>query len=110
MTEREEQLAQKEKAYLQGYRSGFQDGLAAGASGNTAFPHVLQLPVEALGLSTPALYCLQEYGCVRIADVAELSLETIYAMPNMGRKRANEVARSLCAKGIFPTAWDGFLL
>ncbi len=96
--------------FLKGYRAGYQDGLAAGLQGQTAAPDVRSLPIEALDLSVRALHCLTRAGCLRIGDVIRLSPEEIYAMRNLGRVTADEIARSLHRQKIFQTPWDHFLL
>ncbi len=102
--EQQKLLAQ---AYQRGYRAGYIDGVAAG---DTQPPEILQLPVEALGLSARPLNCLRSYGCQQIADVAALSPETIRRMRNLGKISADQIARALQSQTIFGTAWDAWLL
>ncbi len=98
------------RCYLDAYRAGFLDGLAAGQAGETQMPQFTDLPIEALGLSARPLNALRAHGCTRIADMLRLSEKNIFSMRQLGKKSADEVARSLRTQGIFPTAWDSFLL
>ncbi len=102
--------ARGSRDYLNGYRAGYQDGIAAGLAGQTDEPQVLQLPLEHLELSVRALHCLTQAGCLRIGDVARLSQGEIHAMPRLGRVTADEIARALHRRKIYQTAWAAFLL
>ncbi len=99
-----------EIAFLRGYRVGYQDGMAAGQAGKIPQPEILDLPVEALGLSVRPRNCLRAYGCERIADVVRLPKTVICRMRGLGKKSADEIARSLHKQGIFSVPWDDFLL
>ncbi len=103
-------MKEQEKVYRQGYLAGYRDGIAAGRSGKAAAPELPDLPIEALGLSARAVNCLHAYHCERVADVARLSADTIGRMRGLGRRTADEIARSLLEHRILPTAWEAFLL
>ncbi len=110
MKENELVTPRERQAYLRGYRCGFQDGLAAHASGGAAAPTLPEMPIEALGLSSRPRNCLLACQCLRVGDVAQLSEERIRHMRNLGKKGAAEIAQSLRSHGLFGTAWDLFLL
>ncbi len=110
MEEQNIALLPEDKKYLDGYRAGYRDGLAAGLAGITTRPETLALPIEALNLSTRCFNCLHENQYLRIQDLAQITPLQIYRMRNMGKKSANEIARALHRFGVFPTAWDEFVL
>ncbi len=103
-------MTELERAYRRGYSAGYQDGLAAAKLGKTEQPVLLEMPLEALGLSIRALNCLRGANCQRVAEAAWLSEEDIHRMRGLGRKTADEIACNLNAHGIFCTAWDDFML
>ncbi len=108
MKERERVTPEENRAYHRGYRAGFLDGLAAGEKGNAELLDTLQLPIEALGLSSRPLNCLHACGCQRVRDVAGLPEEAILRMRNLGAKSAAEIVSVLHQYKIFGTAWDAF--
>ncbi len=108
---RNEMVTPKERqAFEDGYRKGYRDGLADGKSGKKKPLELMQLPVEALGLSSRPLNCLRLCGCKRISDVVVLSEEDIRQIRSLGKIGADEIARSLHEHKIYPTDWDEFLL
>ncbi len=96
----------KEGIFMEGYRAGFLDGLAAK---DRDFPKDLDLPVEALELTVRPLNCLRVQGCRRVGEVANLDRDAILRMRNLGAKSADEIARALHRFRIFGTPWDAFL-
>ena len=93
------------KAYILGYRAGFQDA-ARGAE----TPHLPPDPVEVLMLSTRAFNCLRFAGLRYVSEVATLPEQKIIQMKNLGKITANEIALALHSHGISGTDWDLFLL
>ncbi len=96
--------------YTRGYLKGYRDGFAAGKNGIPGAPELLQMPVEALGISARVVNALHRYEYYRIADILDLPFEKIYAMGNIGEKTAQEITRALHRHNLMGTAWDDFLL
>ena len=95
------------KAYLLGYRAGYQDGLDQKIRGAETIPAD---PIEILSLSTRACNCLRFAGLRYVSEVAALPAEKIYKMRNLGEVTANEIALALHKYGICGTDWELFLL
>ena len=95
------------KAFLLGYRVGYQD---ASEGKNSKFETVPTDPIEVLGLSTQAYNRLYHSGLRYISEVAALPANKILKIRRMGKATANEVATALQALGIHGTDWDLFQL
>ena len=95
------------KAYLLGYRTGYQDALNQTASETKTIPTD---PIEVLALSTRACNCLRFAGLRYVSEVAALPAEKIQQMRNLGKITASEIAHALHSHGIHGTDWDLFLL
>ncbi len=103
--------------HRKGYQSGFCDGYQKGATdAHSGFLEVnnaediLNWPIEKMGLSAAAFNCLHQANLQRLGDVVNLSSSQIFAMKNLGSKRANEIAAAIQKCGIYHTAWDKYLL
>lgn len=100
-----------QKGYNLGYRAGYRNGAEAAQSGN---PHpeedLLNLPIENLGFSTRTYHCLRLAGYGRVRELAAVSEEQAARIRNLGRKSADEIARTLQAHGLPYTAWSKYLL
>ena len=94
--------------YVRGYRDGLRDA-ATGKTADMAESDITALPIEAMALSTRAINCLSQAGCVYISDVAALSDHAIAIMRNLGPITASEIARWLDAHGICYSAWSKYL-
>ena len=97
------------KAYILGYRAGYQDGQCGNA--DTTRPSydtlsTLSEPVEAMPLSTHAYNCLSRSGCRYVGDVAKLSVSEIRRIRNMGKITAAEIVQALSTYGITDTDWE----
>lgn len=101
------------RGYAEGYKMGYKNG-DHDARKNVEAPKIpdemLNLPIEALGLSVRAFNCLKAARCELIGDVFRLDEERIIRMRNLGKISADEIARALHKREIKGTAWDGFLL
>lgn len=97
------------KGYCDGYEAGTDD-VRNGLSEMDTYDQILELPIETMELSKRALSCLQRAQLHRIRDIAGLSERDILAMRNLGKKLADEVAKTLRKFNIKHTAWDKFLL
>ena len=95
------------KAYILGYRAGYQDGIMGKEKEVVKTPPD---PIEILELSTRAYNCLYHAGLRHISDVAALQEQKIIQMRNLGKVTANEIALALHKHGIYGTEWDLFLL
>lgn len=94
------------KAYLLGYRAGYQDAVS-GKGNETKIPPE---PIEVLSLSTRAYNCLHFTGLRYISEVAALPEQKIIQMKNLGKITANEIALAMQKHGIYGTDWDLFQL
>ena len=94
------------KAYLLGYRAGYQDAVSGKGNEKKIPPE----PIEVLSLSTRAYNCLHFAGLRYISEVAALPEQKIIQMKNLGKVTANEIAVALYKYGIHGTDWDLFLL
>ena len=93
------------KAFLLGYRAGFQD---ASEGKNSKFKSVSTDPIEVLGLSARAYNRLHYSGFRYVSEVAALPVNNILQIRGMGKVTASEVAAALQALGIHGTDWDLF--
>ena len=95
------------KAYILGYRVGYQDAVSGKGRETGEIPPD---PIEVLTLSTRAWNCLHFAGLRYISEVAALPEQKIIQMKNLGKITANEIAVALYKYGIHGTDWDLFLL
>ena len=102
------QLDLYSKGYVAGYRAGMEDA-SRGKTIEMIHQDWVNLPIEALELSTRAYNCLVGAGCVYIADVLALSDQTISTMRNLGKVTASEIAHSLDAIGLRYSRWCNYL-
>ena len=93
------------KAYILGYRAGYQDAVSGK---DIERPQVPPDPIEVLTLSTRAYNCLYFAGLRYVADVAAAKESKIVQMKNLGKVTANEIAMALHRHGIHGTDWDLF--
>ena len=93
------------KAYLLGYRAGYQDAMQGKVT-----KEIPPDPIEILSLSTRAYNCLHYAGLRYISEVAALPEQKIIQMKNLGKVTANEIALALQKQGIYGTDWDLFQL
>ena len=98
------------KAYLLGYRAGYQDGKSGIDWIVYDTDTVAADPIETMGLSTRGFYCLRAAGCRYVGDVAKLEEGRIRRMRNLGKVTAREIARVINKLGIHGTAWEIYLL
>lgn len=104
---------QYRKGYHAGYSEGCKNAVEGCHSGDTPSyqpEEVMDLPITCLNLSSRAYNCLYRTGYRRIRDIASLNKEQIFAMRNLGRKSADEIAKVLLAHGITQTDWNEYLL
>lgn len=102
-----------EQGYTHGYKAGYEMGRTderIGREQSYADNPDMDLTIENLNLSTRAYQCLRKLGCHRIGDVAQKEADDIWRTRNMGKKTADEIARSLRDHGIHNTDWDQFIL
>ena len=103
----------KQEAYHEGYVDGYQKGLQDGPSGDVGknLPeHILNMPIEVMGLTTHAYNCLLRRHCERVRDVIALNEDDIYRIRNMGKVTARIIAEKLRELGIYNTSWDKYLI
>ena len=93
------------KAYLLGYRAGYQDAMEGRGKETQTIPPD---PIEVLPLSTRAYNCLHFAGLRYVSEVAALPEQKILQMRNLGKVTANEIAHALHQYGIHDTDWDLF--
>ena len=96
------------RGYIAGYRDGIKDG-SCGKSASTVESDIVNLPIQAMALSTRAKNCLSQAGCKYIEDVASLNARTIAQIRNLGAKTASEIAHWLDSHGICYSAWSEYL-
>jgi len=103
----------KQEAYHKGYADGYQKGI-----GDSSFEdfrknlpeHLLNMPIETMGLPTHAYNCLFRAKCERIQDVVSLDEDGIYRIRNMGKVTAGVIGEKLQELGINNTAWDKYII
>ena len=105
-------MMQPKDSYLAGYLTGYRDGVRHAFEGKVS-PSIdadlLDLPIDAMNLSTRALNCLIGAHCNCIRDVVSLSDLRISTMRNLGIKTASEIAKWLHSQGLCYSAWSRHL-
>lgn len=97
------------RAYILGYRTGYEDGLQQSVDASrTAYndESFLNIPIEAMRLTTRAYNCLVRNGFRYVGDVAKASAEQIRFMHNMGKTTETEITQALKRLGITDTDWE----
>ena len=94
------------KAYVLGYRAGYEDGLRRCEDTTQIHSDLEKDPIEAMKLSSHAYNCLHRYGYRQIGEITKLPAEKIRTMKGMGKKTTAEIAGALKDYGITDTEWD----
>ena len=113
----EEAMEKLLEAYQRGYYQGFQAGylkaesdFSCGENHKSAPWDILELPIQALGLSTRVQNCLIRAGCSSIQDVVNLSDRQTRCTHHMGPAAARDVAKALEAYNIHSAVWMQYLI
>ena len=105
-------MMQPKDSYLAGYLTGYRDGVRHAFEGKVS-PSIdadlLDLPIDAMNLSTRARNCLIGAHCNCIRDVVSLSDQRISTIRNLGIKTASEIAKWLHSQGLCYSAWSRYL-
>lgn len=106
---------QYQRGFLAGYAAGYQACTNDSINGCYHPPFdedIMNLPLEALNLSSRAYNIFRSKEYPRIRDIVSLDADSIHAMRNLGVKTADEIARALQIAGvrIEHTAWHQYLL
>ena len=98
--------------YKKGYIQGYWDGIKDATSGKTTDWQrldIVELTIQAMGISTRACNCLKNTGYTHVKDLLTLNSYDIGRMRNIGRVTASEIARWLTEQGILCTAWSEYV-
>ena len=98
--------------YKKGYIQGYWDGIKDATSGKTTDWQrldIVELTIQAMGISTRACNCLKNAGYTHVKDLLTLNSYDIGRMRNIGRVTASEIARWLTEQGILCTAWSEYV-
>lgn len=115
MEESIEKLLQQayQRGYYQGFQAGYQKAesdFSCGENRKSAPGNILELPIQALGLSTRVENCLIRAGCNSIHDVVNLSDRQTRCTRHMGPAAARDVAKALEAYNIHSAVWMQYLI
>ena len=100
------------KGYRNGYLDGYRDGILAAQTGEYrkySENEMMNLPIEAMEITTRAHNCLVRLGCRYISDLLELREENLQRARNMGSKTAAEIAGWLEQNGFSHSVWSRYL-
>lgn len=101
------------RGYLAGYRKGYAEGVEntrQGVKPVISKSEILDIPIEAMPISTYAKNCLIRANILHIRDLIALDEQNIYCIRGMGAVTADQIAKALHKYGIPNTAWDGYRL
>lgn len=97
------------KAYILGYRAGYQHGKCRYPDATRSdydAENLRTIPIEAMKLSVHAYNCLLRYGYRCVSDVTKAPARTIRSMRGMGKVTAMEIVQVLKEYGIADTEWE----
>ena len=97
------------QVYVLGYRAGYSDGQANRMDARKAHQNqeeILTMPIEAMKLTSRAYNVLLHGNCRYVWDVANLPVEKIRVLRNLGKVTAQEIAQALKELGITGTDWE----
>lgn len=97
-----------QKGFTQGYREGYAAGLKAQSTNTEAVENmdVMDLPLEAMPLTTRVRNALRINKCQNIRDIAALPIDSIRKARNLGSKGIQEVLSMLHTYGLTNTEWE----
>jgi len=101
-----------QRGYIQGFHTGYkkaESDFSCGENHKCAMKDILELPIQALGLSTRVENCLIRAGCSSIQDVVNIQDPKIRRTRYMGPTAARDVARALDSFNIHCAVWMQYL-
>jgi DNA-directed RNA polymerase subunit alpha len=82
--------------------SKVEEAVAEEAGGIVVPPHLYQVSIEDLGLSTRTFNCLKRAGISQVGQILEMDEKDLLAIRNLGRKSVEEIRERLIARGYLP--------
>lgn len=72
------------------------------AGGVAIPPHLYQISIDELGLSTRTYNCLKRSGINQVGQILEMDEKDLLAIRNLGRKSVEEIREALVSRGYLP--------